>query len=310
MSPTWIVPPLLGSLFLVGVYGYLFVRYREPFLGVWTWGWGLYTLRFAALVPVALGAAGPGWRVANQMFALWSGVLLFRGVREFQGKRLARGWVATGAALSAWVAAGPSLSVPFAVYTLPTFAFLGFVNWEAGRALLSKRGRLADAEGPARLTGTAFLLWAIHKWDYPFLARLPWAAPWGYALGAVLGLATAVGLLVTYLERERNRAERNRLFLRGVLDAIPDRVAVLDPELRVLDANRAAGIQAERHGGVCCGDVRGDSAPWCEDGGCVAAAALEQGVTVRATRRGADENGRPVVWDVLAAPLRDGAGRL
>ncbi|MBS1250904.1 MAG: hypothetical protein MAG431_02503 [Chloroflexi bacterium] len=36
-----------------------------------------------------------------------------------------------------------------------------------------------------RLTGWAFILWGIHKADFPFLRTVTWFAPWGFILSAV-----------------------------------------------------------------------------------------------------------------------------
>ncbi len=307
---TWIIPPLLGSLVHVGVYGYLARRYREPFLRAWTWGWVTYTLRFAVLVPASVGSGASGWLAASQLFALWSGVLLLRGAREFSGNRLGRAWVWVGSALSSWILVGRWLSVSFVAYTLPTFAFLGFVNLEAGRVLL-RGGRLPGGGAAVRFAGISFLVWGIHKWDYPFLARIPAVAPWGYTLGAALGVAASLGLLVAYLESERTQADRSRRFLRAVLDAIPDRVLVVDAQLRVLDGNPAAGLIPGRHTGRPCRELHGQISGPCGDpgGDCPVSLAMERGETVRLLRDTTGPGGQPLALEVLATPLND-AGRV
>jgi len=309
----WIIPPFLGSLVLLGVYGYLTRAYREPFLRLWTWGWLLYTARFGAMVPIALGAPRAPWQVANQLCALWSGYLLLRGARVFADKRLAGGWALTAAALSAWVVAGPLWEATFVVYTAPTFLFLGFANLEAGRVLLASGKQFPRAGAAVRFTGAVFVLWGLHKWDYPFLARLPAAAPWGYTLGAAFSLVTAVGLLIAYLEREHDRAEQARRFLRTVLDTVPDRVLVVDPQLRVIQGNRAAGFDVNGpEGAVSCRDLHENIGVPCRAGerACPVADAMETGATVRVVRDLSAPGGSVRTLEVLVAPLKTQDGKL
>ncbi|MFP4068502.1 MAG: hypothetical protein ACLFS5_13510, partial [Spirochaetaceae bacterium] len=61
----------------------------------------------------------------------------------------------------------------------------------------------APDRGPAPARGwlaVVFVLWGIHKLDYPLLRGLPDAAVWGYGLGALFTMAAGLGLLVAFRE--------------------------------------------------------------------------------------------------------------
>jgi diguanylate cyclase (GGDEF)-like protein/PAS domain S-box-containing protein len=120
-----------------------------------------------------------------------------------------------------WIVGAIALDLPFSVVTLPTFTFLGVIYVLTGLAYL----RLPDRPATGRnLVGWAFILWGLHKLDYPFVRPLEWFAPWGYLLSSVLELVVAIGTLVLYFQRmqkELTQSEgRFRLLAEHALDVI------------------------------------------------------------------------------------------
>jgi signal transduction histidine kinase len=53
------------------------------------------------------------------------------------------------------------------------------------------------------VVGYTFILWGLHKFDYPFLRPVKWFAPWGYLLGTLLALTSAMGILVIYFKEQQ-----------------------------------------------------------------------------------------------------------
>ncbi|GAB4256903.1 MAG: hypothetical protein Kow0092_03340 [Deferrisomatales bacterium] len=311
MTLSWVLPSLASSLALLGVYGYLAARYRERFLISWSVAWGWYALRFACLLPAGLGRGAPLWTVLNQLAALWSAYFLLRGARQYQGRHTSRGWLWALGAGSLWVAGAHGGSVPFLWYTLPTFFLLGLANLDVGRVLW--RGAAAEpaGRGAQKLAALAFAAWGLHKLDYPFLRPVEGFAPWGYGLGAILGLGASLLLLVAYLERERARARHAQRFLRAVLDTVPDPVLVVGPDFQVLDANRAAGVDPPPvpAGTTCHALSHGRDTPCAEQGEeCPLAAVRATGQPASVTHAHRDANGRRHHVEIAAAPLRDEAG--
>ena len=52
-----------------------------------------------------------------------------------------------------------------------------------------------------RIAGCSQVLWGLHHLDYPFLRPVVWFAPWGFLIGAALGLLSAIGIMLAYFER-------------------------------------------------------------------------------------------------------------
>lgn len=200
----WIIPSviatLLGTVLLTHVYWYLFIRYRERFMKIWAISWTVYALRFTLEL---LAKSGMNWTliVAGQQFAtLASGLLFMWGTYSFLGKQLSRWPLYAVLADGIWVIVGLTLGIPLHILNLPTFLFLGLVYIWTGLTLLRSR----DLEGLGKLfTGWGFVLWGIHKLNYPFIDFAPGFEPWGYLIAAVLEFVVATGILLVYLEKMR-----------------------------------------------------------------------------------------------------------
>ena len=92
--------------------------------------------------------------------------------------------------------------------------------------------------GPAKLTaGWAFILWGLHKADYPLLRPLAWAAPLGYILGAVFGFISAVSIILVYLEKTRKELKASEEKYRSIFENAVEGIFQTTPEGRFLSAN-------------------------------------------------------------------------
>ncbi|MCG8551781.1 MAG: PAS domain S-box protein [Desulfobacterales bacterium] len=74
------------------------------------------------------------------------------------------------------------------------------------------------------VVGCAFILWGIHKADYPFLRPVAWFAPWGYLMGAVLEFVVALGMLLAYFQKNRDALKRNEEKYRRLTDNATDMI--------------------------------------------------------------------------------------
>jgi len=208
----WLLPSVIASLcsslVLSLVYLYLFLHYRDRYMLCWTASWGLYTLRYAAVLTSVLVGGHPLLVFFVQAFAISSGVLLYFGAVMYRGKPLGKGWHLVHALAIVYVAAAVSLKVPFLWLTLPAFMFMAYVYIRLGILYWPS----PDFHSlPRIIVSSAFILWGLHKLNYPFLRPVEWFAPWGYLIAAVLGLVIAVGMLIIYFEdlyrkvRQQNR---------------------------------------------------------------------------------------------------------
>ena len=77
---SWLVPSMaatiIGTLALVFVHFYLFVQYRERYMGVWSMSWAIYTLRHVFEISIVLAQGSSILTIGNQASSLISGVFL------------------------------------------------------------------------------------------------------------------------------------------------------------------------------------------------------------------------------------------
>ena len=228
---SWIVPAqlvtLAGSLILVFTYLNLYLQERQRYLAVWLASWSVYTARSVFEILVVLRGPHPVLVAMNLMSMVWSAALLFWGTRLFSGKELNRGWLALFSGGSLLIIAGvPFRSVsPWAM--ILTYSLAAFASIATGITLL----RLRQGKEPSKsIAGWAFVLWGLHKADHPFLRPIEWVAPYGYLVGAVLGLVSAIGMVLVFLEKTKKELKASEAKYRGVFAAESDALFLVDAE--------------------------------------------------------------------------------
>lgn len=236
----WLLPALfvalIGSLVLVFTYLNLYLQERERYLGLWLTSWLLYAVRcvFEVLAVEWANQAVP--LLVNQLSLLWSAAFLLWGTCLFSRKKLNRTWLALFTGGSIWIIIGLSfhLSSPWTI--VPTFLASALANVITGVTLL----RFREARGPAKLTtGWVFILWGLHKADYPLLRQLPWAASFGYLLSAIFSFISAVGIILIYLERTKRELKASEEKYRSIFENAVEGIFRTTPEGRFLSANPA-----------------------------------------------------------------------
>lgn len=174
--------------------GFLYRRYRKPYLGWWALAWLLYLLRVGAIATF-LGTHHWVWLYWHQVLTGWTALALLWSAFVFS-RQLE--WRRRYAVLLAF----PPVWSYVAIYRLdnfllasgPAVLFLSLVTLWTGWTFFLYYRRVR-ATGAALLSG-ALVLWGLHHLDYPFLrARGAWN-PWGYYLDILFLLATAAGILV------------------------------------------------------------------------------------------------------------------
>lgn len=238
---TWLFPSvvatLTATLILAGVYVYLYALYREKHLGVWALSWGIYSLRFVSLLLQFSFGQSMLLDMAYHSCAFVSGLLLFAGMRLFFNRSIPL-WVYVAGSLGLlWVVASIGGKWPFMIMAVPIFVFLAFVDVLVGFHLFNaKRPRSFGVW----LTCLAFILWGLHKLDYPFLRTVGWFAPWGYLFSSILAFAAALGILLIYFEDIRNNLTRTVDKFRQLVDSAGDAFFLVDAKGRLLSVNEEA----------------------------------------------------------------------
>ncbi|MGE4296986.1 MAG: ATP-binding protein [Desulfovibrionaceae bacterium] len=244
----WLPPSVIACLVTSGilclVHYFLYRQYAKRFLFQWTLSWLLYTLRFAFQLLLITRGDNDFLQIASQFFSVGSAFFLLWGVLEFADKRLSRFWPVATLLTLGWVAASISLDAPFLVIALPTFLFLGYAQIITGVTLL----RIPNTRSFAgRLAGFSLIAWGVHKLDYPLLRTTEWFAPWGFLLGAALGLLTAIAILLMYFERMHQALSRNERLHRCLAENYPNgAVYLFDADLRYILADGTVFPESEQ----------------------------------------------------------------
>ena len=227
---------LTGTLILVFAYLGLYFQERKRYLAIWLMSWVFSVARFAFEILAAL-EGNQGVLVAlNQLSTLWSGALLLWGTYLFLARKASGVWLAFFVAGSLWVCIAVyfHLSLPWTV--VPVFFVSAFTNILTGLALLKFKG----TKGPAKwIAGWAFILWGLHKADYPFLRPAGSMAPYGYILGAAFGVISAVGIILLYLETTKKELQESERRYRSIFENAAEGNYQVDRRGRFLRANPA-----------------------------------------------------------------------
>lgn len=213
-----IVATFVSSLLLCLIYLYLYLQERDKSLLIWTIAWGIYSLRFLFRLLLTFSASSPLLGFANQINALLFSLFLLWGAFLWAEKKMKRSWFVATAAGAVWITIASYIQADFLWLTLPTFVFIGTVSiWTGIVFIRSKRG----SGFGALLTGWVLILWGLHKMDYPFLQPIAWFAPWGYMLGAIFAIATAIGMLLLYFEKTRESLAQSERLYRAIAEDTP-----------------------------------------------------------------------------------------
>ncbi|GFO60533.1 hypothetical protein GMST_28580 [Geomonas silvestris] len=176
---------------------YLHYTYRERFMKIWAYAWGVHTCRYLFLIASVFWPGNLLLKEINYLCIIASAVLLLTGTRLFIGKPVGRIEFLIGFLIGSWTVLALSLHLPPLLVVVPIFAFLSYTYIHIGIQFLKG----AREELASRITGWSFIVWGIHQADYPILRPIEWFAPWGFIIGSVLATSIAMGLVLVYFER-------------------------------------------------------------------------------------------------------------
>lgn len=237
----WIVPALMSAIFhsavIAVVYIFLYLREKQDFLGIWAISWVFCFFRY--IFELIAWKSPSGWiDLSNFVFALTSGFLLLWGTHLFIQKKMPKEWFYALLANLLWFLWGYLWKKPFYVYTLPTFIFLGIAYIWTGVTFIKK---VTVKKYSRAITGVVFILWGLHKVNYPFLKPLPKIAPWGYLLAAAFEMIAALGILISYFEKTKEDLKTSKSRYKILSDSAKDIILFIRcSDGRIIEANNAA----------------------------------------------------------------------
>lgn len=211
-----IIATLFGTFILAAVYFYVYRYDRHKYLLVWTVGWIFYGIRFFFETLIVIYGENRLFLSFNHIATLASGILLLYGTYLFIGKKTPRFWFLASIAGTVWIFMAVFYGMSLTILSIPTFFFLAFVYiWTGVVFLLSS---LPGGFGK-KVTAISFIVWGIHKGNYPFLRPVEWFAPWGFMIGAVLEFIIALGILLIYYQKTKSDLVSRELLYRSLFES-------------------------------------------------------------------------------------------
>jgi signal transduction histidine kinase/CheY-like chemotaxis protein len=210
---SWLLPSVIataaGTALLSFVYCYLYFIDRKKYLAIWALSWFVYFTRYIFLLGMITDQRNEMLLIGNQLACLLSGVILLWGTYRFIEKPFPKTWLYCSGVGVVWIIVSISFHFSFLLMAIPTFTFLAMVYIWTGLTFVK-----SGAPGSERkITGFAFIVWGLHKGNYPFLRPVVWLAPWGYLLAAMLEFIVALGMLLVYFRKVRDDLKEGKYYL-------------------------------------------------------------------------------------------------
>lgn len=243
--PTAVLSAAIASFVLLAAVIYIGSTPAAPKGVRWlVLGIGLSAVRYVVLF-MALGSPHPVLFFLIESFQIVSTIFLALGGAEILGIRVSYKVVALAvAATVGWAAYTVFWQTGFLLRAIPLFTIAGALVIATGVAFYRKRPSNDDLD--YRIVGTLFILWGIHKLDYPLLRPIEWFAPFGFLIAMVLFIALSISLIVL-LQRhavdqfdvEKKRRLQAEQSFQNMFDNLSIGIYQSSPDGKLLRANPA-----------------------------------------------------------------------
>ncbi|MGC7878901.1 PAS domain S-box protein [Desulforudis sp. 1031] len=196
-----IVATMAAALILTMAYGSLYLQNRERHMGIWAVAWCICLVGLGTSLWIFALEASPPLRIVYPLSQILSSMFFLWGTHKFLALPMSQAWVHGSLLTAALTVTGSFLQLSFAVKALPLSLFTAAALSYSGILFLRRNDANSQAQ---RITGYAYLLWGLHKVDFPFIASNEGLAPWGLLTGAVIGFTVAIGMLVVHLQKKES----------------------------------------------------------------------------------------------------------
>lgn len=243
------VAALCGSFVLLWVYSRLYKKAGKRYLRFWMFAWGASLVRYTTLLVGLNFGASPYLDLVQYLATLVTGLLLLRGTYAYMERSLPVGWWLCYGAVAIWIFFALALQLSLVPLALPLFLALALTHLVTGAAILRSPEFVGDGKP---IVGWTYILWGVHRANYPFMRLVDWFAPWGFIIAAILEIIVAAGTLLIYFDKtqaelqasqqrmaqdmlERRRAEAAEHEQRILAEALRDTAAALNSALNLPD---------------------------------------------------------------------------
>lgn len=200
VSELSILYPLAASFAVFLIYCYLYIQYRQRYIGLWAFSWALYLIRFVFLdTPLHTVTGTP--MILYIFTVIWGSLMMLIATSIFVEKPLNNYWYLGSFFVFLLTVFLISLNISFFLTVFPVCLYLAFVYCKNGFLFIKN----LDVNGLGKyITGISFIILGLHLLDLPFLITIEWFAPWGFIIDSIFRFLVAVGTLIVYFEKTRN----------------------------------------------------------------------------------------------------------
>ncbi|MBW7858167.1 MAG: EAL domain-containing protein [Leptonema sp. (in: Bacteria)] len=218
--PTAVFDAILSSLVLTIAMAYLAFLGRSyasnKALWWWTIGFAIWVLRFIAIYIYIL-TNSQFMEFVSEAVHILSALALFVGTSYYVKRPISKPLIITLSIGSVvWTAFGIYGYSNFYLLTIPLYFVSGIILIFTG-VVIYRRHRKAGGISTTWVA-LAFILWGLHKFDYPFLRKVEWFAPIGFSIGQILTMLLTVSLIMLALIYKTNKSNKQAMRLRYYTD--------------------------------------------------------------------------------------------
>ncbi|MCC5465462.1 ATP-binding protein [Pelosinus baikalensis] len=246
----------IGTISIILIYIYLYVLYRERYMGIWAVGWLLLLSRYmlfdSGLLPWKQSILG---MATYQSLIIVSVLLFVWATHSFINKPLNKWWV-YGSAITFIVSLTMGFLCSSLTYKLLFPIYFGcFVCIWIGITFI----RHLHLQGIGNLiAGYSYILWSLLNLAAPIVLNDSWFLPWAHAIGGLLRLFIAIGTLMVYFENTRidlvNKETQYRLLAENAADIIysyqifpKTKIKYISPSVLILTGYSPEEYYADNH---------------------------------------------------------------
>ena len=201
----WIIPAIFGSMcgtsILFIIYFYLYKVEKKNFIGVWAISWILYIISLIFTLLLVIDGDFKVYRIGELIFSIISSFFLIEGINKILDKDTSRWLLLIFTVDIFWVIFAILFQLDNMIVVFPTLYMIGIVYIWCGFMIIKT---WKQKTFPVYAVGMSFIVWGLHKMDYPFCRGIEWFAPWGYIISVALELLIAMNFLLMYFQNIRN----------------------------------------------------------------------------------------------------------
>jgi PAS domain S-box-containing protein len=211
----WIIPAIIGSMcgtsVLFVIYFYLYRLEKKNFIGVWAISWFLYIISLIFTLMLVNYGDFKIYRIGELCFSIVSSFFLIIGINEVLDREINKVLLFIFLMNILWVIIAAFFGISNSSIVFPTLYMIGIVYiWCGFMIIINWKYKTF----PVYAVGISFIIWGVHKMDYPILREIEWFAPWGYIISVVLELLIAVNFLLMYFQKIRNELIETQIILK------------------------------------------------------------------------------------------------